>query len=121
MMLWIDDIRRPPDDSWAWARTNEEAIEALRSGEVNEASLDHDMGLHEEDPDEPGADVRIARDRMHHDNGLDLVAWMCEHGVFPETIEIHSWNREGARRMAALLEQHGRAALVRPYARRTTT
>src|SRR5207237_9811908 len=71
MKLWVDDIRRPPDDSWAWARTNEEAIEALRSGEVNEASLEHVMGVHEPDPDAPGPDARIARNRPPHPHGRD--------------------------------------------------
>jgi len=118
--LWVDDIRRPPDASWAWARTNAEAIEILRGGDVTEASLDHDMGLHDEDPDAPGATERIALDRAGHANGLDLVAWMCEHRVIPQTIEIHSWNRDGAHRMAKLFEMHGHRAHVRPYGRRST-
>jgi hypothetical protein len=117
--LWVDDIRRPPDDSWTWARTNEQAIDALRTGEVTEASLDHDMGLHEADPDAPGAETWIAADRAQHANGLDLVGWMCQNGVLPEAITIHTWNPEGAGRMAALLRQHGRAAVVAPYERRT--
>ena len=60
MKLWVDDIRRPPDASWAWARTNAEAI------------------------------------------------------------EIHSWNRDGAHRMAKLFEMHGHRAHVRPYGGRPT-
>lgn len=56
--LWLDDIRRPPGEGWHWARTIEAAKLVVQSHDIKEASLDHDMGLHEFDPDEEGADVR---------------------------------------------------------------
>ena len=58
MKLWFDDIRRPPDDTWLWARTIEEAKLLVQTNEIDEASLDHDLGLHEYDPDEQDADLR---------------------------------------------------------------
>lgn len=60
--LWLDDIRRPPDSSWLWARTLEDAKLAMKTCEIKEASLDHDLGLHEFDPDAPNADeMRVPR------------------------------------------------------------
>lgn len=58
MKLWFDDIRRPPDDTWFWARTIEDAKLIVNSHDIQEASLDHDLGLHEYDPDEQDADLR---------------------------------------------------------------
>lgn len=39
----MDDLRQPPP-GWEWAKTVEEAILIIESGEVVEASLDHDLG-----------------------------------------------------------------------------
>lgn len=41
---------------------------------------------------------------------------MCEHGIFPTRISIHSWNPDGAKRMAALLADHGCRVEVKPFA-----
>lgn len=64
--LWLDDIRRPPDDSWIWARTLEEARQVMLTCDIKEASLDHDLGLHEYDPDEQDADLRRVPRRYTH-------------------------------------------------------
>jgi NAD+-processing family protein with receiver domain len=42
--VWLDDERAAPE-GWAHVRTPEEAIELLRGGDVEEISLDHDLGL----------------------------------------------------------------------------
>jgi hypothetical protein len=55
--LWLDDIRRSPGEGWHWSRTIEEVKLVIRSHNITIASLDHDMGLHEFDPDVPNADV----------------------------------------------------------------
>jgi len=55
--LWLDDIRRPPSSGWYWARTIQEAKLVVISHKIEMASLDHDMGLHEFDPDAENADV----------------------------------------------------------------
>lgn len=114
MKLWHDDCRRPPDDSWVWARTNDEAKKFLETGQVVEASLDHDLGLHEVDPDLPDADLYAG---SAEDNGFMLVRWMCENDLIPPTITVHSWNPDGARRMAQLLRDAGCRAVVKPYSR----
>lgn len=47
--LWLDDLRVPPDESWIWVKTPAEAIELLERGEVERLSLDHDLGLLDDD------------------------------------------------------------------------
>jgi hypothetical protein len=100
MKLWHDDIRRPPDETWTWARTNDEAKLLLLNHEVEEASLDHDLGLHGHDPDVLDADLYAA---PQTEDGYELVAWMIENGKVPPRIRIHSWNPPGAKRMAQAL------------------
>lgn len=29
MKIWVDDIRTPPDETWIWLETSDEAIEWL--------------------------------------------------------------------------------------------
>ena len=44
MKLFVDDLRSAPDATWVVARTADEAIEYLSTGQVVELSLDHDLG-----------------------------------------------------------------------------
>ena len=47
MKLWLDDTREAPP-GWFWVRTADEAIECLKTGNVREMSLDHDLGIEAE-------------------------------------------------------------------------
>jgi len=85
--LWHDDLREAPNASWTIARTNAEALELLRTGNVIECSLDHDLGVLED--------------------GFELAETMAAEGLLPCRINIHSWNYSGARRMAAVLTAAG--------------
>lgn len=70
--LWLDDIRRPPSPFWVWARTIDDAERVIMSHDVLEASLDHDMGLHDRDPDDENADVqRLPRQYKHYCGYVD--------------------------------------------------
>ncbi len=111
MKVWHDDRREPPNDGWLWAKTNEEAICFLLTGEVYEISLDHDLGA---------KDGQI-RGHSPDGSGYDLVCWMVEHRVFPDRIIIHSHNRKGAQRMARMLAAAGKGCNRRPYNRRFLT
>jgi hypothetical protein len=57
--VWLDDRRSPypRPEEWVWVRTPAEAIRLLKTGEVNELSLDHDLGLWEGDRELTGYDV----------------------------------------------------------------
>jgi len=111
--LWHDDVRPPPEDDWHWARTNEEAIALLSTGQVTVVSLDHDLGLHEIDSSLPGA-INLAG-ASPEGSGYDLVKWMCETKHLPARIVVHSWNPDGAKRMVARFRDEGCDVEVRPY------
>jgi len=55
----LDDVCEAPD-GWIHVRTPEEAIELLRSGQVGEISLDHDLGLATSEAERTG----LRRSRM---------------------------------------------------------
>lgn len=97
MKIWHDDIRRPPE-GWSWARTNEEAkLRLLAVHDVEVISLDHDLGLENEDPDAENAWLRIGP--CTDGTGLDLVDWMIENDCMPNEVIVHSLNSVGANRM----------------------
>jgi Cyclic-phosphate processing Receiver domain len=91
--VWLDD-RRPAPEGWVHVRTPEEAIELLRGGEVEEISLDHDLGL----------DVG-ARERT----GYDVLLWLEAEAAAgrarpPAVITVHSGNVAAVRRMEQAVE-----------------
>lgn len=88
MRIWLDDVR-PAPEGWVWVGTVEEAIGLMSSGEVLEASLDHDLGDGEQE-------------------GYALVLYMAENDLWPEeAISVHSSNPPGAERMAGVIERYG--------------
>jgi len=87
MKLWLDDVRRPRTEEWTWAKSVEEAIEILETGAVIEASLDNDLHPFERD-------------------GLEVLVWMEENGVWPERVRVHTSNRFASTKMCNLLEKN---------------
>jgi len=90
MKLWLDDVRKPPDNSWHWVRTAEEAISWLADGIVSEASLDHDLGY--------------SASRM---SGYDVVCYLER---VPDNLpwngtKVHSMNPVGAEKMRVVLNK----------------
>jgi hypothetical protein len=83
MKVFLDDERAAPE-GWTLVRWPEEAIALLEAGEVEELSLDHDLG----------DDVRT---------GYDVLIWIEEavavRGFTPPTITIHSANAGARPRM----------------------
>lgn len=122
MKLWHDDVR-PPPPGWTWARTNDAAKELLRSGRVVECSLDHDLGLHDlgiEETDDWDKIIEITyavanADEISESTGLDLVEWMIEETLVPAKVTIHSWNSDGAMRMAQRLAYHDYEVTISPF------
>jgi hypothetical protein len=107
MKLWLDDVRDPAlfgCIGWTWAKTADEAIALLRTGEVTECSLDHDLSIDQT--------IGVA-DWMNpaEVTGYDVVCWMEEHGIWPVNgTRVHSMNPEGRRRMEAAIQAAKRRA-----------
>jgi hypothetical protein len=86
--VWLDDQRSAPE-GWVHVRTPEEAIELLRSGEVEELSLDHDLGL--------GVGLRER-------TGYDVLLWLeaevaAGRARPPAVMRVHSGNVGAVGRM----------------------
>lgn len=110
--LWHDDVR-PAPDGWLWAKTNAAAMEVLAEYEVDEISLDHDLGA------VPTGDMDPRRYMTSRgsaeETGVDLARWMVEFDRVPPRITIHSWNPPGAERIAAVLTAAGHPCLIKPF------
>lgn len=99
MTLWLDDIRPPWKHGFLgahWAKTYDEAIEALKTGNVEFASLDHDLS-------EMATMGMAAPDEL---TGYSVICWMEEHGVWPvEGVRVHSMNPSGKARMLQVIQR----------------
>jgi hypothetical protein len=106
LRIWHDDVR-PAPEGWVRARTNDEAKALLLAGGVTEISLDHDLGAQDAEQFELDSEewwAAMTTAGRAAETGFDLVEWMCQTGNVPERVTIHSWNPDGAARMAARLK-----------------
>ena len=103
MKVWLDDRREPPP-GWVWVTTPAETIALLEAGEVDELSLDHDLGLW----DDNGREL----------TGYDVLAWIEEqvvlHGFRPPALAVHSANSAARMRMERAIESIARSAERKP-------
>ncbi len=93
MKVWLDDRREPPA-GWIWVKTPVETIALLEAGAVEELSLDHDLGLWDDDGREQ--------------TGYDVLLWIEEqvviHGFRPPVLAVHSANSAAHERMERAIE-----------------
>lgn len=84
MKVFLDD-ERPAPNGWILVKWPDEAIELLKSGQVTEISLDHDLG-----DDDRGT-------------GYDVILWVEEAVVtknfVPPNITVHSANSSARQKM----------------------
>ncbi|WAM25794.1 cyclic-phosphate processing receiver domain-containing protein [Myxococcus sp. NMCA1] len=84
MKVYLDDERATPD-GWVRVWWPEEAISLLKSGQVTELSLDHDLG------DDA------------HGTGYDVLLWLEEavatRGFVPPRVQVHSANSSARQKM----------------------
>ena len=119
MRLWLDDCREPWKHGYIgseWAKTYDEAIAALKTGEIAFASLDHDIGacpdcvakgLHI--GDQQTLETSFVNTCPHAKTGYDVVCWMEENNVWPpDGVVVHSMNPAGRQRMQQVIDRHYR-------------
>ena len=84
MKVYLDDLRTTPE-GWTHVFWPDEAISLLKTGQVEEISLDHDLG-----DDERGT-------------GYDVILWIekavVTEGFIPPKIYVHSANSSARLRM----------------------
>jgi len=87
MKLWLDDVRKPPR-GWKWAKTYEQAVAILETGEVEAISFDHDLG--------------------EGKTGYDVAVWVEERAVAGQIErlwwKVHSQNPIGKLRIQAAMK-----------------
>ena len=90
MKLWLDDIRKAPDDYIECHSVNQ-AIRFIEENmfNVEELDLDHDLGDFAID----GGDA------------ICLLDWCVENNFYPKVV-IHTANPVGRRNMERLIERH---------------
>ena len=96
--LWLDDVRKPPDETWMWVKTVAEAIAFCESNPtIERMSLDHDLGGQ---PAETGGVYDF-----NEPTGLEFAKWVAaDVRRYPlEMIKVHSVNPEGALKMRMVL------------------
>lgn len=90
MKLFLDDVREPAPlgfIGYTVVKTYEEAIELLKTGKVEKASLDHDLGTEK--------------------TGYDVICWMEENNVWPRNgVIVHSQNPVGKQKMEVVVKKH---------------
>lgn len=97
MKIWIDDVRKPPNEEdvfWYWARSVKDAIRAIESFEwqfkIELIDIDHDAGDYISD----GGDY------------IRVLDWLAETGRnYP--IHIHSMNVVGRENMQRIIRKNG--------------
>jgi hypothetical protein len=102
--LWLDDTR-PAPEGWVHAKTVPEAIEVLRAGPVECASLDHDLGHCGYLPVEllpEGATEAPYRELT----GMILCEWMAATNIWPKYVLLHTANSKARGDMAIFLSAH---------------
>ncbi len=94
MKIFLDDIREAPE-GWTRVHTYEEAIEGLKTGKVEQISLDNDLGTEKE--------------------GYDVAKWIeqqtFETNFRPPKIRVHSSNPvavQNIRNCASAIERMAR-------------
>ena len=90
IILWVDDLRQPPEGPYYWAKSVNQAIAAIRCVKFDYLDLDHDAGDYAYD----GGDY------------IRLLDWM-EKNEISYPIRIHSMNPVGRMNMLAIAEHNG--------------
>lgn len=102
--VYLDDIRYPAD-GWELVKTYWECIEALKQGDVDYLSLDHDLGIHESSYYLQEHEFSAGRFWPH--TGYDVCKWMVENNVWPKiSITLHSANPVGRNNMRQLIMRY---------------
>lgn len=101
LLLWLDDVRKPPDESWFWVKTAEDALLWLETGLVEVLSADHDLGLV---VDESTGFIKLSASNPLAKDGTWLIEQMIEKGAFPtQQLLLHSQNPVGRLRMRDMI------------------
>lgn len=109
--LFLDDVRKPYDDSWELVKDYPEFVEWVnKNGVPLEVSFDHDLAYEH---------YYGYTDQLNNRTGYDCAVYLKEvilqKAVYPEQIIIHSWNPDGAKRIYFLFKDLVKNVVIREY------
>lgn len=112
--LFLDDIRQPPDNTWAVVKNYAEFVSWIETyGCPTILSMDHDLAFEHypiENPDDMMA-ARVPYEKYTEKTGYDCAKWLIDHDLLPDTVIVHSYNPVGAENIMMLFR--GRTNLIR--------
>lgn len=96
MKVYLDDIREEPE-GWTRTYTVKQTIELLKTGQVTEVSLDHDLAF-----------LHYAGDYSKEETGYSVLLWIEEQVIknnfVPPKMYIHTGNPSAMIRMKQAVE-----------------
>lgn len=106
--LYLDDIRKPPDDSWIVVRNFEAFANWIEANGLPDiVSFDHDLGHGQAYTKPRGKRVWIPRAEFEQiKDGYDCAKWMLLNYGMPKDCRVHSANPVGAERIKNLLNDY---------------
>ena len=113
MMLWLDDMRKPPWGYELWAKSYDQCVKLLlkHGDDIEHVSLDHDLS--EEHYATASTEYTegqpIDRSAFKEKTGYDILSWMHEHNHWVPDISIHTMNPKGAQDMMTKLQNRAPA------------
>lgn len=102
MKIWLDDKRKAPP-GWTHVFEPETVIETIRAGDVEEISLDHDLGIFRNGREIGGYDVLL---------WIEREVW-TDPDFWPPAIHVHSANPPARRRMEMAILAIAKASIER--------
>lgn len=107
--LFLDDIRKPPDQTWDVVRSYTQFVAYIEANGVPDViSFDHDLAfehypLTEENPDPQ----KIPYEKYAEKTGYDCAKWLIESGYEVKRWMVHSMNVKGAENIRFVLSKAG--------------
>lgn len=112
--LFLDDVRKPYDGSWDVVRNFDEFKSYILTNGVSDIiSFDHDLDVtHYVSTGYMGEKVAF--------DGYDCAKWLVNHAdtnglELPKHVVVHSWNPDGAFRIANLFKDNGVNTIIQAY------
>lgn len=106
--LWIDDIRKPPEEGYTWIKDINEALRFIRWNKTNIylIDIDHDAGDYRRGGTEDYIVILKELQRLAHMNSTEGMAWRV---LLRDQIQfrLHSANPVGVQNMRNIIQNNG--------------
>lgn len=103
--LFLDDMRKAPDNTWDVVRSYDEFTQYIeKNGVPDIISFDHDLGLEhypifEENP----SAMTIPYETYKEKTGYHCAQWLIQRGILPSKYFVHSMNPVGKKNIEFIM------------------